>query len=63
MPRVDQNKAGIRGTPPSPYPPSVSPHFATNLGARATLHDYHLDGDEVNAHSGGAFRRRMAEET
>ncbi len=31
--------------------PCVKPHFATNLGTRATLHDYHLDGDEVNADS------------
>src|SRR5260370_29581557 len=27
------------------------PHFATNLGTRATLHDYHLDGEEGNANS------------
>src|SRR5258708_7718066 len=32
--------------------PCPRPHFATNLGTRATLHDYHLDGDEVNADSG-----------
>jgi hypothetical protein len=38
--------------PPSLYPPCVKPHFATNLGTHATLHDYHLDGDEVNADSG-----------
>src|SRR5438309_11064170 len=30
----------------------MKPHFATNLTTRATLHDYHLDGDEVNADSG-----------
>jgi len=38
--------------PPSLYPPCVKPHFATNLGTHATLHDYHLDGDGVNADSG-----------
>jgi hypothetical protein len=32
--------------------PCVRPHYATNLEARATLHDYHLDGNEVNVHSG-----------
>src|SRR5229473_5154414 len=32
--------------------PWVRPHIATNLGSQATLHDYHLDGDEVNADSG-----------
>ncbi len=31
--------------------PCARPHFATNLGTRATLHDYHLDEDEVNADS------------
>jgi len=29
--------------------PCVRPHFATNLGTRATLHDYHLEGEKVNA--------------
>ena len=52
MLRVDREEAGNRGTPPSFYHPCVRPHYATNLEARATLHDYHLDGDEVNAHSG-----------
>src|SRR6266851_1575503 len=32
--------------------PCARPHFATNLRTRATLHAYHLDGDEVNADSG-----------
>jgi hypothetical protein len=32
--------------------PCVRPHFAMNRRTRATLHDYHLDGDEVNADSG-----------
>ena len=32
--------------------PCARPHYATNLGTRATLHHYHLDGDEVNADSG-----------
>ncbi len=31
--------------------PCARTHFATNLRARATLHDYHLHGDEVNADS------------
>jgi len=31
--------------------PCVRPHFATNLRTRATLDDYHLRGDEVNADS------------
>src|SRR5260370_8226452 len=31
--------------------PCVRPHFATNRRTRATLHDYHLRGDEVNADS------------
>ena len=31
--------------------PCVRPNYATNLGTRATLRHYHLEGDEVNAHS------------
>ena len=33
--------------------PSERPHYATNPGTRATLHDYHPRGDAVNADSGG----------
>jgi hypothetical protein len=47
--------------------PCVWLHFATNPGTQATLHHYHLGGDEVNADSGrvrvkdddgGGYRRK-----
>ena len=37
--------------PPGLVHPCVRLHFASNLRTRATLHDYHLEGDEVNADS------------
>jgi hypothetical protein len=46
-------KLGSGAAQPLLYP-SVRPHIATNLRTQATLHDYHLDGDEVNADSGRA---------
>ncbi len=39
--------------PSVPLHPCARPRFATNLGARATLHAYHSDRVEVNAESSG----------
>jgi len=36
--------------------PSVRTHFATNLGTRATSHDYHPEGDAVNTTDAREFR-------
>ena len=44
-------KSGSGECRPAFFHPGVKPHFATNLRTRATLHDYHLDGDAVNADS------------
>ena len=44
-------KPGTGERRPAFIHPCARPHFATNLRTRATLHHYHLDGDEVNADS------------
>jgi hypothetical protein len=45
-------RSWVPGNPAQPLlHPCVRPHFAMNLRTRATLHHYHLDGDEVNADS------------
>ena len=42
-------KPGTGERRPTLIHPSLRPHFAANLVTRATLHDYHLEGDKVNA--------------
>src|SRR5437867_1746621 len=49
---LTKTKLGFGERRPAAIHPCGRPHFATNLGTRATLHDYHLDGDKVNADSG-----------
>jgi len=44
-------KPGIGEHHPAFIHTCARPHSATNLGTRATLHDYHLEGEEVNADS------------
>jgi hypothetical protein len=42
-------KLGTGERRPALIHPCVRLHLARNLGTQATLHDYHLEGDEVNA--------------
>ena len=45
-------KPGTGEHHPALIHPCARLHYATNLGTRARLHHYHLNGDEVNADSG-----------
>src|SRR6266851_2716996 len=47
-------KPGSGECHPALTPSCAWPRFATNLGTQATLHHYHLRGDEVNADSARA---------
>ena len=51
MLRVDRDKLGFGECLPALTPPLRLTALASNLTARATLHDYHLQGDKVNADS------------
>jgi hypothetical protein len=42
-------KLGTGEPRPALIHPCVRLHIARNLGTQTTLHDYHLEGDEVNA--------------
>ena len=42
-------KLGTGERRPALIHPCVRLHIARNLGTQTTLHDYHLEGDEVNA--------------
>jgi hypothetical protein len=50
-------KLGTGEHRPALIHPCVRLHIARNLGPQATLHDYHLEGDEVNAIRAG-YRAR-----
>jgi len=45
-------KPGLGERRPAYIHPCMRLHIARNLGTQATLHDYHLEGEEVNADSG-----------